>query len=57
MCEALKDCAAEFVIVRRHSTYKKLDSTDPVRKFLCTPRRASARRVEHVFHWATYTAR
>jgi IS5 family transposase len=49
----LKDCAAEFVIARRRSTYKKLDKTDPRRQLIEKAEHAKASirsKVEHVFH-------
>jgi IS5 family transposase len=51
--EALKDCAAEFVVARRRSTYKKLDKADPVRQLIEQAEHAKASiraKVEHVFN-------
>lgn len=51
--EELKECAAEFVIARRRSTYRKLDEADPVRTLIEKAERAKASiraKVEHVFH-------
>ena len=51
--EELKECAAEFVIARRRSTYRKLDEADPVRTLIEKAERARASiraKVEHVFH-------
>jgi IS5 family transposase len=51
--EALKDSTAEFVIARRHSTYKKLDEADPVRKLIEPAEHAKSSiraKVEHVLH-------
>ena len=49
----LKDCAAEFVIARCRSTYKKRDKTDPRRQRIEKAEQAKASirsKVEHVFH-------
>jgi IS5 family transposase len=49
----LKDCAAEFVIARRRSTYKKLDKTDPRRQLIEQAEHAKASirsKVEHRKH-------
>ena len=51
--EELKECAAEFLIALRRSTYRKLDEADPVRTLIEKAERAKASiraKVEHVFH-------
>jgi transposase, IS5 family len=48
----LKGCAAEFVIARRRSTYRRLDRTDPRRQLIENAEHAKASirwKVEHVF--------
>jgi IS5 family transposase len=51
--EELKECAAEFVIAQRRSTYRKLDEADPARILIEKAQRVQASvraKVEHVFH-------